>query len=78
MVSSVRSEGEKGRRLKSAAAPATVRADADAAGLNAPPQKSLIPPQRFYARSLAAKGREDAPEKQPEPGDLPADALIYL
>lgn len=77
MVSSVRSEGEKGRRLKSAAAPATVRADADAAGLNAPPRKSLIPPQRFYARSLAVKGREDAPEKQPEPGDLPADAFIY-
>ena len=68
-------KGEKGRRLKAAAAPATVRA-----GAIYPIQLGyLYAPFSAAALKCAVTGRKSRPgrrsRKKPKPGDLPADAL---
>ena len=71
-------KGEKGRRLKAAAAPATVRA-----GAIYPIQLGyLYAPFSAAALKCAVTGRKSRPgrrsRKKPKPGDLPADALCLL
>ena len=71
-------KGEKGRRLKAAAAPATVRA-----GAIYPIQLGyLYAPFSAAALKCAVTGRKSKPgrrsRKKPKPGDLPADALCLL
>ena len=68
-------KGEKGRRLKAAAAPATVRA-----GAIYPIQLGyLYAPFSAAVLKCAVTGRKSRPgrrgRKKPKPGDLPADAL---